>query len=82
MSNHYHLVVKLHGPTELEALSDDAIIQRWRCLYKGPLLLQNHLNGNSLSPAEQNTLGELIALWRERLCSISEFMKCLNQPIA
>jgi REP element-mobilizing transposase RayT len=82
MSNHYHLVVKLHEPAELDALSDNEIIQRWCCLYQGPLLLQNYLHGNSLSPAEQETLSELIALWRERLCSISEFMQCLNQPIA
>jgi hypothetical protein len=70
MSNHYHLVMKLHDPVELDALSDDDIIRRWhclwRCLYQGPLLLHNSLDGKPISPAEKETLGELIALWRRR----------------
>lgn len=82
MSNHYHLVVKLYEPSALEDLTDDDIIQRWRCLYKGPLLLQKYLDGSALDVAEKGLLDELVALYRKKLCSISEFMKCLNQPIA
>lgn len=82
MNNHYHLVVKLYEPTILDDISDDEIIRRWRCLYKGPLLLQNYVKGSELSSAEKPLLAELIALYRKKLCSISEFMKCLNQPIA
>lgn len=82
MSNHYHLAVKLHEPETLADVPDDEIILRWRCLFKGPLLVQNHLNGIKLDSTERAQLTEIVDLWRKKLCSISEFMKCLNQPIA
>ena len=81
MNNHYHLVLKME-PTQLEPLSDDEIMTRWCALFKGPLLVQRYRAGTPLTPPELATLREIVTLWRDKLCSISWFMRCLNQPIA
>jgi REP element-mobilizing transposase RayT len=81
MSNHYHLVVKL-DPEQAVHWSDDEVLQRWTSLFKGTLLVQRHIAEADLSPAEQVTLRSSIAIYRQRLTSLSWFMKCLNEPIA
>ncbi len=81
MSNHYHLVLKL-CPEQLENQSDDQIMDRWCTLFKGPLLVQRYLDGESLSPPERSTVSDIFNVWRTKLGSISWFMRCLNQPIA
>ena len=81
MSNHYHLVVKL-DPDQLTTLSNDDIINRWLCLFKGPILVQRFRAGEALSVAERDTVSSIVDVWRERLANISWFMKCLNQTIA
>jgi len=81
MSNHYHLVVKLN-PDESDRWSDDEVLQRWTALFRGPLLVQRYRDGKSLSTAEQDAVGSIIAVYRTRLGSLSWFMKCLNEPIA
>ena len=81
MSNHYHLVIKL-APSQIEALSAQDVITRWTTLFKGPLLIQRQQKGISLSTAEQQTVNDIIDVWRQRLCDVAWFMKCLNEPIA
>ena len=81
MSNHYHLVLKAL-PEQLEHASADEIIERWCCLFKGPLLVQRYREGEPLTPAEHDTVSDIVAVWKKRLCDISWFMRCLNQPIA
>jgi REP element-mobilizing transposase RayT len=81
MSNHNHLVLKL-CPEQLNDLSDERIMERWCSLFKGPLLVQRYRGGESLSIPEQSTVGDIVAVWRNKLSSISWFMRCLNQPIA
>ena len=81
MSNHYHLVVKLN-PGESDGWTDDEVLQRWTALFRGPLLVQRYRAGESLSRAEQDTVRSIAAVYRERLGSLSWFMKCLNEPIA
>lgn len=81
MSNHYHIVLKIDNKTP-ESWSFDEVIQRWRCLYRGPFLLQKYLKGEALCPAEQRVLDDLVESWRLRLSSLSEFMQLLNQAIA
>ena len=81
MSNHYHLVVKLN-PGESDGWSDDEVLQRWTALFRGPLLVQRYRSGESLSAAERDTVRAIAAVYRDRLGSLSWFMKCLNEPIA
>lgn len=81
MSNHYHLVLKL-CPEQLETAPSDEIIERWCCLFKGPLLIQRYRENASLSKPERDTVGDIVEVWRKKLCDISWFMRCLNQPIA
>ncbi|MEO0444208.1 MAG: transposase [Pseudomonadota bacterium] len=81
LSNHYHLVVKI-DPSKAELWSETDVVQRWQCLYKGPLLIQHFTAGHSLSQAERNTLSDILQEYKRRLCDLSWFMKCLNEPIA
>jgi hypothetical protein len=81
MSNHYHVV--LHVDRELNlAWSDADVIDRWHRLFNGCLLSQRFSRNEPLNRAEQHALAEQVAKWRERLVSISWFMRCLNEPIA
>ncbi|NHO67312.1 transposase [Aestuariicella hydrocarbonica] len=79
MSNHYHLVVKLNDSGEW---TDHMVLDRWLTLYKGPLLIQRYYNGEALSKVEKEAVSQIINVWRQRLQSLSWFMKCLNEPIA
>jgi REP element-mobilizing transposase RayT len=81
MSNHYHLVLKL-SPDQLVGRSDDDIMDRWCALFKGPLLIQRFRQGEVLTTAENATVSDIVKVWRNKLSSISWFMRCLNQPIA
>lgn len=77
MSNHYHLVVKI-DPDQVAQLPVDKIIQRWRCLYKGPTLVQRYIAGEQLSLAEHDGVTQVVEVWRKRLANVSWFMRCLN----
>jgi len=81
MSNHYHLVVKLN-PKESEQWSDEEVLRRWTALFRGPLLVQRHRAGEILSTVEAETVASIVKVYRDRLASLSWFMKCLNEPIA
>ncbi|MCG5526584.1 hypothetical protein LRB11_16905 [Ectothiorhodospira haloalkaliphila] len=81
MSNHYHVVVKL-DPAQAEQWSDDEVLRRWSCLFKGPLLVQRYLAGDPQESYELAQVAELTQCYRQRLADLSWFMKCLNEPIA
>ena len=81
MSNHYHLVVHLN-PDEVSSWTDREVLERWTTLFKGPLLVQQFMRDEPLSRAAQDTLRDIVAVYRDRLASLSWFMKCLNEPIA
>ena len=81
MSNHYHLVVKLN-PDEPDNWSDDEVLNRWTSLFRGPLLVQRYRDGEAMSAVELDTLQSTAGVFRNRLGSLSWFMKCLNEPIA
>lgn len=81
MSNHYHLVIKLN-PGAPTAWRDEEVLARWTALHRGPLLVQRFRAGESLNEAERQTLASIVAVYRNRLGSLSWFMKCLNEPIA
>lgn len=76
MSNHLHLVVKLN-PTEIEALSNEQLVERWTSVFKGPLLIQKWQSGQTLHPAELQAVADCIAVYRQRLASLSWLKKCV-----
>ncbi|MGD2128040.1 MAG: hypothetical protein PVJ17_01985 [Lysobacterales bacterium] len=81
MSNHYHVVVRIN-PGEVQAWSNREVAERWLRIFSGPMLVRHYLTGAALSRAEQNRVSEYLNTWRQRLCSISWFMRCINEPIA
>lgn len=81
MSNHLHIVLKL-CPYQADNWSDTEVVERWLSLFKGPLLIQQWHAGEPLSKAQLDAVSDMIAIYRQRLSSLSWFMKCLNEPIA
>lgn len=81
MSNHLHIVVKLQ-PQQASNWNKQDVLTRWTSLHKGTLLVKRYLAGNALSPAELDTVHSCVEVYRQRLTSLSWFMKCLNEPIA
>eukprot|EP00918_Siedleckia_nematoides_P075092 GHVU01164223.1.p1 GENE.GHVU01164223.1~~GHVU01164223.1.p1 ORF type:complete len:325 (+),score=10.52 GHVU01164223.1:123-1097(+) len=81
MSNHLHIVVKL-CPDEITALSDTQIVERWTSIYKGPSMLLSWIKEGSQEPVKQDIIDKWINERREKLSSLSTFMKCLNEPLA
>ncbi|MBC5850794.1 transposase [Vibrio metschnikovii] len=81
MSNHYHLVVNINQNRSLQ-LTLHEVVERWSQVHKLPVLIQRWQNKQLTSLAEQTRCIELIEVWRERLSSLSWFMKELNYEIA
>jgi len=81
MSNHYHVVLHVDREQGLD-WNDAEVIERWHRLFKGSLLSQRFSRGETLDRAEQQALAEEVTEWRQRLVSLSWFMRCLNEPIA
>ena len=81
MSNHYHCLVRL-APEQAQALSAEAIVERWCTVFSGPRLIERYRAGDALSVAERALVDEIIETWRERLADLGWFMRCLNEYIA
>jgi len=81
MNNHYHVVLHVDRKHGL-SWDDSEVIERWHRLFKGSLLSQRFSRGEKLDRAELHALAEQVAEWRQRMVSISWFMRCLNEPIA
>ena len=81
MSNHFHVVLHIN---ELQAANWQTreIIERWHSIYKGNFITQRYLQGEPLIKAELDAVEKYANLWRERLMSISWFMRRLNESIA
>jgi len=63
-------------------LNDKAIVIRWHKLLKGTLLTQKYVKGEKLSKSELIFFNQAVKQYRERLSSISWFMRLLNEGIA
>lgn len=81
MSNHYHVVVHINLE-QLESLSNIEVIERWARLHKLPSLIARWCQQLITTQHEENQCLEIISLWRERLCSLSWYMKEINFYIA
>ena len=81
MSNHYHVVVHI-CPTDALEWSQHEVVRRWHSLFKGTYLSQCFASGHSLLQSQKEMLDKDIEIWRERLSSLSWFMKVVNESIA
>jgi len=66
MSNHYHVVVRIVEDRAKE-WTDDEVVERWGKLFQLP---------------EEFDRDECVPKWRNRLWSISWYMRCINEPLA
>jgi len=81
MSNHYHVVLYIDQSAQKSADAKE-IVTRWHQLHRGNLISDKFLSGESLEPYELESLNLLVDKWRERLASISWYMRVLNEKIA
>ena len=81
MSNHLHVVLRIDVDT-VNAWSDREVLEKWHQLFKGNNLTQQFVKGELVQTQQVTQLKHLIATYRSRLCDISWFMRCLNEPIA
>jgi len=81
MSNHTHVVLHVDRETA-QAWSLREVVERWHRLFSGTLISQAFLSGKSLHEDLRSELVQQAEVWRERLASISWFMRCLNEAIA
>ena len=81
MSNHYHVVVRIDAE-QAKQWTDTEVARRWMKIFTGPLLMHQYLGNADLSEPELEHVVHLFTTWRNRLCDLSWFMRCLNEPIA
>ena len=82
MSNHYHVVLHVDKERALN-WSREEVVERWMQVCSGDLLVDRWLeNPDSLDKTTLAVVYEVIEEWRERLYSISWFMRCVNETIA
>ncbi|QGS50556.1 hypothetical protein [Shewanella putrefaciens] len=81
MSNHLHVVLRIDVETA-NRWSDREVLEQWHKLFKGNELTHKFAKGELVEAHEVNRLKHSIATYRSRLCDISWFMRCLNEPIA
>jgi REP element-mobilizing transposase RayT len=81
MSNHTHLVLFVDSE-QAQEWSIEETIERWHGLFSGTALSQRFLQGETLLSVEFKQVEEIATQWKERLMSISWFMRCLNEHIA
>ncbi len=82
MSNHYHVILHV-DKSRAESWSLDEVVERWLQLYKGDKLIQKWIAFRAeMSKAELKKAEEIIEQWRERLTSVSWFMRGVNETIA
>lgn len=81
MSNHLHVVLHV-DPDAAQAWSDHEVARRWVRLC--PVKDNGQVCPEACRAKVQVLCGnpERIAVLRERLCSLSWFMRCLSEPIA
>ncbi|MFQ3206088.1 MAG: putative transposase [Glaciecola sp.] len=84
MHNHNHLV--LHVDTErAQTWSNIEVIQRWHSIHPNKTITAMYIDPQQkekLTQIQLSTIHKITKIYRERLTSISYFMKALNQYIA
>lgn len=81
MSNHYHVVLHL-DEARARNWSAKQVCERWHQLFTGTEFSRRFVRGERLNDVEIKLVERSVQLWRERLASISWFMRRLNEPLA
>lgn len=81
MSNHYHVVLRIDAQ-KAKDWDDTEVASRWKRLFTGPDVVRRWLEGSTLDSMEREQVSHLVTLWRQRLMSLSWFMRCMNEAIA
>ncbi|WP_298775591.1 transposase [uncultured Shewanella sp.] len=81
MSNHLHVVLYI-DLDKVNNWSDRNIVEQWHQLFNGTEITQKFAKGEVVDEYQVAQLKHQIAIYRSRLCDISWFMRCLNEPIA
>ena len=81
MSNHYRVILHVDAD-KAKRWKQDEVIEHWRKLFGGRVLVERYLAGQCKTMAEIDKVSELAHIWRTRLMDISWFMRCLNESIA
>jgi len=81
MENHFHVIVKL-DPDSAGKLSDMETVLRWHKLFKGNSLSRRFSEGEPLDNVELKALQRIAVIWRNQLCDIGWFMRCIKEPLA
>ena len=81
MMNHYHVLVRVNLEKSA-AWTASEIFEHWNILFEVPDLMKQYLAGNLLEDEDIQAAENMIEIYRERLTSISWFMRCLNEHIA
>ncbi len=79
MSNHFHIVLKVNSTKEWNATQ---VLMTWCSLYSLPVMCDRYLKGEISTEAELRRIKEYVAEYRERLMSVSWYMKAINEYIA
>ena len=80
MSNHYHLVLHVNQ-ARARQMTLAEVADRWLQLFHTPPVVERYLSGHA-SAVEQMAAEATLTRWRDRLCDLSWFMKCLNEHLA
>ena len=80
MSNHYHLVLHVDRK-RAHSWSPQEVVERWCKLFSKPPLVDRWLQGDC-GDVEREVAEGVIESWRQRLCDISWYMRCLNEHLA
>ncbi|MDD1796343.1 transposase, partial [Enterovibrio sp. ZSDZ42] len=76
-----HVVLHINAE-KTKKLSQHEVVERWLAFHQAPSLIKRFVQGDELSESEAEKCCDMIEVWRERLMSISWFMRLLNQHIA
>jgi len=81
MASYSHIVMHVDQPLA-ESWAMREVVERWHHLFGGTILSERYLREDELLEVEETQLEGLVETWRERLTSVSWFMRCLNEHIA
>jgi REP element-mobilizing transposase RayT len=83
MDNHLHVLLRI-DPDEAKACSDGDVVDRWFQLYPPRAANRKLLDGKALEELKQQRASDArwVATARERLSSLSWFMKNLKEPLS